>query len=561
MLSSHSKPQMDRQLHWTQRIALVRHNLHGASCTGDFSFFKTLQAHAIIDGTDHIATLSALLDGGADELLRVLDNLNTGIAYVHEDAFRNVYEELRKSIEDFQNPQADGNDKIRSIGSPGETPNDSKRASLRSTSSLTSLVEKYDFNYHSLTTQQRQLADSAIDKMMSSAIMLIKQQESPAAQEVAASILILGTTFIADAMEVSLAQLAKLESCADDLPHAEACWAQVQNTVAGAVSALKGILNMLDANEDPIEELIREKTHSCSRAKSISSSESSGAWGSALRRMSSVFTGPITENSPTQSHKASIASSAPQESPPPLHVPFVQPIDCRSALVTETPKTISPTTQKFSRKSAAAGENGHGLPPGGKRSAGAMHSHAGRRPLSLGRAKIGGTVLGPIPPTPAAVQMADYEFFGPKNEGAGGSEDVASTQGGNNSEHGSAAAAIKEGEKEDASNTLAFTANAELRHQSVPPVPENTPASSVELTRRQEEHHDAPVSGRLDSLAEMSQEAVEPPKVLQMQEGERGGQYDDGASPADPNWPLHRRRWSSASLRHLPGAFETVSMA
>lgn len=41
----------ERKLHWTQRIALVCHNLHAARRTGDFTFFKTLQAHALIEGT------------------------------------------------------------------------------------------------------------------------------------------------------------------------------------------------------------------------------------------------------------------------------------------------------------------------------------------------------------------------------------------------------------------------------------------------------------------------------------------------------------------------------
>ena len=56
----------ERELHWTQRIALVRYNLHAARRTGDFTFFKTLQAHALIEGTDFVATLNDVLGDDAD---------------------------------------------------------------------------------------------------------------------------------------------------------------------------------------------------------------------------------------------------------------------------------------------------------------------------------------------------------------------------------------------------------------------------------------------------------------------------------------------------------------
>lgn len=73
----------ERKLHWTQRIALARHNLHAARRTSDFTFFKTLQAHALIEGTDYVATLNDVLGDDADTVLSTLDNLNAGIAYVH----------------------------------------------------------------------------------------------------------------------------------------------------------------------------------------------------------------------------------------------------------------------------------------------------------------------------------------------------------------------------------------------------------------------------------------------------------------------------------------------
>jgi hypothetical protein len=64
----------NKQLHWTQRIALVRHNLHTASRSGDFGFFKSLQAAALIEGTNHFATLTSILEDDADTLLAAMDN-------------------------------------------------------------------------------------------------------------------------------------------------------------------------------------------------------------------------------------------------------------------------------------------------------------------------------------------------------------------------------------------------------------------------------------------------------------------------------------------------------
>src|SRR5438105_204805 len=88
----------DRKLHWTQRVALVRHNLHAARRTGDFTFFKTLQAHALIECTDYVATLNDVLGDDTDTVLSTLDNLNAGIAYVHQDAFKSVYESAKSTM-------------------------------------------------------------------------------------------------------------------------------------------------------------------------------------------------------------------------------------------------------------------------------------------------------------------------------------------------------------------------------------------------------------------------------------------------------------------------------
>lgn len=89
---------MNKQLHWTQRVALIRRSLHAASRSGDFTFFKTLQAAGVLEGTNRVAQPSASLDDDADIVLAAMDNLNTGLAYVHQDAFKNVFDNLKESL-------------------------------------------------------------------------------------------------------------------------------------------------------------------------------------------------------------------------------------------------------------------------------------------------------------------------------------------------------------------------------------------------------------------------------------------------------------------------------
>jgi hypothetical protein len=109
--------------------------LHSARQTGDYSFFKTLQAHILLDGIDHVATLHSVLGDDADTVLSTLDNLNAGIAYVHQDAFKAVYDSAKSTMYKANN-----------------TPS-SRRALLR-------------VDIH----QQRDMADLAINKTANSAI-------------------------------------------------------------------------------------------------------------------------------------------------------------------------------------------------------------------------------------------------------------------------------------------------------------------------------------------------------------------------------------------------------
>ena len=71
-------------------MALVRHNLHAAARSGNFHFFKTLQANDFMEDTNHVAILSEELGDDADILLTAMDNLNAGLAYFYQDAFKNV---------------------------------------------------------------------------------------------------------------------------------------------------------------------------------------------------------------------------------------------------------------------------------------------------------------------------------------------------------------------------------------------------------------------------------------------------------------------------------------
>lgn len=101
------------KLHWNQRVVLVRHNLHSARRTNDFSFFKSLQAHALIESTDHVALLYSSLGDNADSVLSTLDNLSAGIAYVRQDAFKAVYDAVSVCLNEMSQLEANIDDFIR----------------------------------------------------------------------------------------------------------------------------------------------------------------------------------------------------------------------------------------------------------------------------------------------------------------------------------------------------------------------------------------------------------------------------------------------------------------
>ncbi|KAF2878004.1 hypothetical protein BDV95DRAFT_624609 [Massariosphaeria phaeospora] len=228
-----------QKLHWTQRVALVRHNLHAARRTSDFTFFKTLQAHALIDGTDHVAVLHSVLGNDADSVLSTLDNLNAGIAYVHQDAFKSIYDGAKSIMHKDNSPS-------------------SRRSLLR--------VD---------VCQQRDMADHAIDKTANSAIQLIQAQPIHC-QDAVANAWITGTTIIADAVSVCLNEMEFVEDNIDDFIRLEYAWSSIQNSVDAAISALRGIFSLMsNANEPSIPTPSRTMSVS-SVAGSAAGSENGG---------------------------------------------------------------------------------------------------------------------------------------------------------------------------------------------------------------------------------------------------------------------------------------------
>lgn len=249
-----TSPSMNKQLHWTQRMALVRHTLHSASRSGDFTFFKTLQAAGMMEGTNHVAVLSDELGDDADTVLAAMDNLNAGLAYVHQDAFQNLYDSLKNTIREAQD---------------GECSMDSRLAKL--------YVD---------TTLQRNMADMAIDKMTNSAVALINQQPENV-QETAANVWITGATIIADCMEITLHELESLDMKLEDFIRIEESYNTVKASVVSAVTGLKGVFSLMDQPTFP--------TSATSSTSGRSASIASASAG-MFRRLSSAFA-PSTPSS------------------------------------------------------------------------------------------------------------------------------------------------------------------------------------------------------------------------------------------------------------------------
>lgn len=236
----------------------MRHNLHSSCRSGDFGFFRALQAAGCVEGTNHVATLSAELGDDADIVLAAMDNLNAGLAYVYQDAFKNVYENLKNNV--------------RAVNNTG--------------------IDKSKL-YVDITTQKN-MADMAIDKFSSSAIALINQQPENA-QDIAANVWITGTTMVVDSIEVALKEMDLLERKLDDFIRLEESWNSVKASVAFAVTGLKGVFRLMDPSTSPAE----------SKNPSPRNSSIASASGAVFRRLSNAFAAS------SNSRSSSIASGVP----------------------------------------------------------------------------------------------------------------------------------------------------------------------------------------------------------------------------------------------------------
>jgi hypothetical protein len=264
-------PDRMTKLHWTQRVALIRSSLHSASRSGDFTFFKSLQAAGMIEGTNHVAVLSAEMGDDVDLLLAAMDNLNAGLAYVHQDAFQKVYDGLKSSMKE----EGDG-----------EASPESKRARL----------------YVDIT-MKRNIADLAVDKMTNSAVALINNQ-SETFQESAANVWITGATIIADCIEITLKEMQSLDTKMSDFIRIEESLNAVKASVVAAVTGLKGVFWLMDTSHP--SSTADMKPLAAPRSASIAS-----ASASMFRRLSTAFAPSVNSApSPATSRSSSIASQA-----------------------------------------------------------------------------------------------------------------------------------------------------------------------------------------------------------------------------------------------------------
>lgn len=321
-----------QRLHWTQRIALVRHNLHTARRTNDFSFFNSLQAHALIEGTDHVALLYSSLGDGADSVLSTLDNLNAGIAYVHQDAFKAVYDSLKAAVHN------------------GEQSFSDRRSLLR-------------VDVH----QQRDMADHAIDKTTNSAINLIQAQPTHC-QDAVANAWMTGTTIIADAVCICLNEMSKLEEHPDDFIGLEYSWNSIQSAVDGAISALRGIFTLMGTPNLNHQNLFPP---SYGRNLSVSSAVSDNGAASTRSRSSSTasaFSFIRRALSNSQSHPSSAKLARSGSIALPMPPPEANPRGFRASMNNACPTKMptfgghSHTTLTTIPPTPAAGADGSGHP-------------------------------------------------------------------------------------------------------------------------------------------------------------------------------------------------------
>jgi hypothetical protein len=281
-----------------QRVALVRHNLYAAYRTTDFTFFKALQASAFLESTDYVAMLTMLMNDDADAILHGLDDLNAGLAYVHQDAFKSVYDNIRSSIAEEDGP---------------------RRAKIR--------VD---------ILQQKQVTEFGIAKMVNAAIALIEQQ-SPHCQEEVANVWIIGATIVADSIQTCILQMDKLESMLEDFILLEYSWQIVQTAVEASVSALRGVFSLMASSE-------------------VGSSPTAGTLGSRSASMSSTTSSLFKRLSTVLSHGTGLPAPPPSTRNNSINLGFVNPHTMRNsvsaACPVAMPATQPPDSQHHSKRTS-----------------------------------------------------------------------------------------------------------------------------------------------------------------------------------------------------------------
>lgn len=299
----------EKQLHWSQRIAFVRHNFHSARRNGDYTFFKTLQAHAFVQGTDYVATLTTSLGNEADAVLSTLDGLNAGIAFVFQDAFKTVCDSLKELMRGA----------------------DADKESIKAQLAVD-------------IVQQIQRIDFAIDRIINSAIALVQLQPTECQADVACA-WILGATIMSDAMSVCMHEFDNIENCVGDFIRLEHSWSQVQASTEAATIALRGVLNLMANDETP------EDIHRSSISSTGSSTQS--AMG-MLRKFSTVLGTPFQMSQPPPPYKkyrggssashSGLSSIALPTSPSLLRNSFAHAVPIK---MPKTPRSSTSTTASF----------------------------------------------------------------------------------------------------------------------------------------------------------------------------------------------------------------------
>jgi hypothetical protein len=135
-------------------------------------------------------------------------------------------------------------------------------------------------------SQQSQMSDLTIDKIVASAIGLIGSQE-PHMQEPVANVWLAGISIAADAIQACLIALDKFEAASDDMVFLEYTWQGAQTAVAEAASNIKGVMHPDEPGQHSrwsSEQSLYRRGHS-----SVNSGVSRGSIGSWVKRLSTAW--------------------------------------------------------------------------------------------------------------------------------------------------------------------------------------------------------------------------------------------------------------------------------